>query len=497
MTTDTLTSDLSVPDGVLPRPLMYIDGGWRASRDGATRVVDNPATEEELAAVPLATAADLDDALTAAAAGFTRWRATSAWERSEVLRRMAAFIRVHSDRFALVTTLEQGKPLAQARGEVLASADQFDWYADEARRIYGRTVDSHDPSTRIMVRRQPVGPVAAFATWNFPSLLPARKIAPAIAAGCSVIAMAPIEAPMSTILFAEAAEEAGLPAGVLNVVTGEPAQVSRHLISSDIVRKVSLTGSVPVGIQLLKLAAGGMKDVSMELGGHAPVLVFPDTDIERAATVAAQGKFRNAGQVCIAASRFLVHSSVAEDFTRAFVQETGKLQLGDGRDPGTDVGPLSTAGRRQAVQELIDDAVSRGASVRTGGGPAAGFQTGYFFSPTVLTGADPGMRVMREEPFGPIAPITTFDTFEEAIAIANATPYGLGGFVFTDDLSTAFRASEELEVGMVGINHLTIATAEAPFGGVKQSGFGREGGTEGIDDYTVTKYLNMKLRETS
>lgn len=496
MTTGTPASELSVPEGVLPRPLMYIGGAWRASRDGATHVVDNPATEDELAAVPLATAADLDDALAAAAAGFARWRKTSAWERSEVLRRMAASIRAQSDRFALVTTLEQGKPLAQARGEVLASADQFDWYADEARRVYGRTVDAHDPRTRIVVRRQPVGPVAAFAPWNFPSLLPARKIAPAIAAGCSVIAVAPIEAPLSTILFAEAAEQAGLPAGVLNVVTGEPPQVSRHLIGSEVIRKVSLTGSVPVGVEILKLAAEGMKDVSMELGGHAPVLVFPDADIGRAAAVAAQGKFRNAGQVCIAASRFLVHSAVAEEFTHAFVEETGRLRLGDGRDPGTDVGPLSTAGRRQAVQDLIDDAVSRGASVRAGGGPAADFQAGYFFSPTVLTGVDAGMRVMREEPFGPIAPITTFTTFDEAIAIANSTPYGLGGFVFTEDLTTAFRASEELEVGMVGVNHLTIATAEAPFGGVKHSGFGREGGAEGIDGYTVTKYLSMLLRET-
>lgn len=485
-----------VPEGVLPRPLMYINGTWRPSSDGTTRVVDNPATEAELTAVPLASAADLDDALAAAKDGFARWREVSAWERSIVLRRMAASIRAQCDRFALVMTLEQGKPLAQARGEVLASADQFDWYADEARRIYGRTVDGQNSRTRITVRREPVGPVAAFAAWNFPSLLSARKIAPALAAGCSVVARASSVAPLSTLLFAEVADEAGLPAGVLNVITGEAAKVSRHLIGSDVIRKVSLTGSVPVGVHLLKLAADGMKAVSMELGGHAPVLVFPDADVEQVAKVCAQGKFRNAGQVCISASRFFVHDSIADRFTRVFVDETNKLQLGDGRDPATDVGPLGTAGRRMAVQELINDAVSLGATVRTGGGPPSGFEAGYFLSPTVLTDVHGGMRVMREEPFGPIAPITTFATFDEAIAAANQTPYGLSGFVFTNDLTTAYLAAEQLEVGMVGVNHLTIATAEAPFGGVKHSGFGREGGSEGIDSYTVTKYTSVLLRET-
>ncbi|MEV4257642.1 NAD-dependent succinate-semialdehyde dehydrogenase [Spirillospora sp. NPDC049652] len=478
---------------VLPPPLLFIDGAWREAGDGRTRAVENPATETELTAVPLATAADLDDALAAAAAGFQRWRTTSAWDRSDLLRRFAQVIRADADRFALVMTLEQGKPLAQARGEVLASADQFDWYADEARRVYGRSVEGHDTSTRILVRREPVGPVAAFAAWNFPSLLTARKIAPALAAGCSIIVMAPIEAPLSTLLFAEVADRVGLPAGVLNIVTGEPAEVSRHLIASEVIRKVTLTGSVPVGVQLSVLAAQGMKETAMELGGHAPVLVFPDTDVRRAAGICARGKFRNGGQVCIAASRFLVHESVADEFTEAFVAETRALRLGDGREPDTDVGPLTTAARRDAIGALVDDAVARGARVEHGGGAPEDFQVGYYFTPTVLTGVSTDMRVMREEPFGPIAPIATFATFDEAVAVANATPYGLAGFVFTGDLTTAFRASEELEVGMVGVNHLTIATAEAPFGGVKQSGHGREGGAEGIDDYTVTKYVSMRI----
>lgn len=483
------------PSELLPRTAMFIDGAWCAASDGRTRSVDNPATEAALASVPLATATDLDRALTSTAGGFARWRWVSAWERSEMLRRMALAIRAQVDRFALVMTLEQGKPVAQARGEVLASADQFDWYADEARRIYGRTVDGHSTDTRIIVRREPVGPVAAFVPWNFPSLLPARKIAPALAAGCSVMVLAPIEAPFSTLLFAEVAEQVGLPAGVLNVVTGEPPAVARHLIGSPVIRKVSLTGSVPVGVELATLAAAGMKSVSMELGGHAPVLVFPDADVRKAATASALGKFRNAGQVCIAASRFIVHESIADEFTDVFVEVTRTLRLGDGRADGIDVGPLSTAGRRAAVQELVDDAVGRGAKVRFGGSAPEDFQVGYFFTPTVLTDVGPDMRVMNEEPFGPIAPITTFAGFDEAIALGNATSYGLGGFVFTEDLTTAFRASEELEVGMVGVNHLTIATAEAPFGGVKLSGYGREGSTEGIDSYSVTKYTSMLLGE--
>jgi succinate-semialdehyde dehydrogenase/glutarate-semialdehyde dehydrogenase len=494
MTTTNRVDDRDLTD-LLPRRSMYINGEWCAASDGRTRTVENPATETVLASVPLATAADLERALAGTADGFARWRRVSAWERSDVLRRMAVAIREQVDRFALVMTLEQGKPVAQARGEVLASADQFDWYADEARRIYGRTVDGHSAETRILVRREPVGPVAAFAPWNFPSLLSARKIAPALAAGCSVVVMAPIEAPFSTLLFAEVAEQVGLPAGVLNVVTGDPPAVSEHLVGSPVIRKVSLTGSVPVGVELVKLAAGQMKAVSMELGGHAPVLVFPDADVRRAATVAALGKFRNAGQVCIAASRFIVHESVGEEFTDVFVETTRELRLGNGQDAGVEVGPLSTAGRRASVQELVEDAVGRGATVRFGGSAPEEFQVGYFFTPTVLTEVLPDMRVMTEEPFGPIAPITTFASFDEAIALANATPYGLGGFVFTEDLTTAFRASEELEVGMVGVNHLTIATAEAPFGGVKLSGYGREGGTEGIDGYTVTKYTSLLLGE--
>ncbi|WP_433220699.1 NAD-dependent succinate-semialdehyde dehydrogenase [Microtetraspora malaysiensis] len=475
----------------LPPAAMYIAGAWRTAEQ--TFPVHNPADGALLAELPVARPDDLDLALTAVSDGFAAWRRTQPWERSRVLRRIAEGIRAQAARFAMVMTLDQGKPLAQAEGEVLATADQFDWYADEARRVYGRTVEARDPDTRILVRREPVGPVAAFAAWNFPALLPVRKIAPALAAGCSVVVMAPAEAPLSTLLIAEIADAAGLPAGVLNVVTGDGPAISRHLIASDVIRKVSLTGSVPVGAELLRLAADGIKSVSMELGGHSPVLVFPDADPERAARLCARAKFRNTGQVCISPSRFLVHADVADAFAAAFVAETRALKLGDGRDPATDVGPLTTARRLAAVHALVEDAAARGAAVLTGGGPAD-LPGGHFYLPTVLSGVSDDMQVMIEEPFGPIAPISTFTSFDEALTRANATPYGLAGFVFTEDLTTAFRACEELETGMVGVNELAIATAEAPFGGVKRSGFGREGGSEGLDDYTVAKYINMRLR---
>jgi succinate-semialdehyde dehydrogenase/glutarate-semialdehyde dehydrogenase len=472
---------------------MFIDGRWRPACDGRRVDVVDPATEQVVTTVPMAEDADIDEALASSAAGFALWRATSAWERSAVLRRMCQIMRDDVQRYAEIMTIEQGKPLAQARAEVLASADQFDWYADEARRIYGRTVDGHTIDTRITVRREPVGPVAAFAAWNFPSLLPARKIAPALAAGCSVIAVPPIESPLSALLLGEAAQRAGLPPGVLNLITGDPAKLSGRLLASPTIRKVSLTGSVPVGIILTTLAAKTLKCVSMELGGHSPVLVFADADIEAAARACALGKFRNAGQVCISASRFLVHESIADEFTRVFVEQTQGLRLGAGSDPDTDMGPLGSEKRREAVEALVSDAVSKGATVAHGGYRPEEFAAGFFFAPTVLTGVSADMDVMTEEPFGPIAPITTFATFDEAIAVANSTEYGLAGFVYTRDLDTAYRASEALETGMVGVNHLTIATAEVPFGGVKYSGFGREGGSEGILDYTYAKLVSVLL----
>lgn len=472
---------------------LYIDGVWRDSSDARTKDVLDPATEEIYGTIAQCTDADIDHALATAVEGFRLWRSIDVWTRSGIIRRVAELLREWAPEAALVMTSEQGKPLAEAQAEWLAAADQFDWYADEARRIYGRTVDGHSTANRIFVRREPVGVVAAFAAWNFPALLPARKIAPALAAGCSVIVKPAEEAPFSTLLLAEACALAGVPAGVVTMLTGSSSRISERLIGSGIVRKVSLTGSVPVGRTLLHAAAEQITQVSMELGGHAPVLVFPDADIVAAARACVASKFRNAGQVCASPSRFIVHESVQAEFTAEFVAAAATLQVGDGRDPGTDVGPLTNLRRIEAAEELIEDAVAGGASIAAGGGRDLRFGKGFYFQPTVLTAVAPDRRIMREEPFAPVAPITSFVSLDEALVIANNTEFGLASYVFTRDLRTAFLASEGLDAGMVGVNTMAIATAEAPFGGVKHSGYGREGGSEGILDYTISKYVNMAL----
>jgi len=479
------------PD-VIPGRL-YVDGEWRPAADGAVTDVIDPATEQTLGTVAQAAIEDVDAALSAAERGLAVWRATDAWTRSAALRSVAAVLREWAPDAARLMTAEQGKPLAESEGEWRATADQFDWYADEARRIYGRTIDGHSTSTRMFVRREPVGIVAAFAAWNFPALLPARKLAPALAAGCSVIVRVPDEAPFSGLLLAAAAHEAGIPAGVVNVLTGDAPLISERLVGSGKIRKLSLTGSVPVGRTLLHLAADHITDVSMELGGHAPVLVFPDADIQRAAEACVATKFRNAGQVCASPSRFIVHESVSAQFSEAFASATRALKVGDGRDAETQVGPLTSIRRVEAAEELIADAVAGGAVVAAGGGRAPGFSAGYFFQPTVLTDVAPDRQIMRDEPFAPVAPITTFDTTEAALELANGTEFGLASYVWTRDLSTAFLASEGIEAGMVGVNSMLVATAEAPFGGVKHSGFGREGGSEGVLDYTVAKATFITL----
>jgi succinate-semialdehyde dehydrogenase / glutarate-semialdehyde dehydrogenase len=481
----------------LPNPLptgLFIAGQWRDGACGRTFDVVDPATEEVLEdRVAIAEASDVEAALESAAAGFVAWRAVDAWTRSATLRRVSEILRAWAPEMASVLTAEQGKPRTEALSEIAAAADQFDWSADEARRIYGRTIDGHSRDNRLFVTREPVGVVSAFTAWNFPALLPARKIAPALAAGCALIVKPAEEAPLTTLLLAAACAEAGLPPGALNMLTGDPAAISDQLIHSEIVRKVSLTGSVPVGKTLLHAAADGVKSVSMELGGHAPVLVFEDADIELAATASAQGKFRNAGQVCASPSRFLVAESVAEKFVARFAAIAQALRVGDGRDPDTQVGPLINAQRLTAAESFVEDAVTRGAAVAAGGGRDPSRPRGYFFRPTVLTDVRDDMVIMREEPFAPVAPVATFADLGEALALANSTPFGLASFVFTRDLRTAWLASEGLDAGMVGVNTMLIATAEAPFGGVKHSGFGREGGSEGVEDYTVAKYINMAL----
>jgi succinate-semialdehyde dehydrogenase/glutarate-semialdehyde dehydrogenase len=472
---------------------MYIDGEWAAATDGATIDLVDPATEKRVGAVPVATAADLDRALLAADRAFRGWREVDAWTRSAALRRVAAILRERTEAIAPVLTEEQGKPLSEARAELSAAADQFDWYADEARRIYGRVIDGHSRGNRLVVIRQPIGPVAAFAPWNFPALLPSRKIAPAIAAGCSIVVKPAEEAPRTCFCLAQACHDAGIPPGVLNVVTGRPAEISAHLIRSPIIRKVSLTGSVPVGKELMRLCAEQVKPVTLELGGSSAVLVFADADVDKAAELSARAKFRNMGQVCISASRFFVQESVAERFTSRFVEVARSLRVGDGREAGVDVGPLSNLRRLLAAEEFVADALGKGARLLAGGARPKERGRGFFYLPTVIAGVRPGMRILSEEPFCPVAPIATFGTLEEGLALANASVYGLAGYVFTRDTRTAFLAAEGLEAGMVGVNNLGLATAEIPFGGVKQSGFGREGGSEGIEHYTTTKHINFLL----
>jgi len=472
---------------------MFVDGEWVSASDGACREIINPATEEAVDTVPVATAADLDKALEAADRGWREWREVDAWTRSAALRRIADWIREHADPIAAVMTEEQGKPLAEAKGEILAAVDVYDWFADEARRIYGRVIDGHSRAHRLLVMRQPIGPVAAFSPWNFPMLLSSRKLAPALAAGCSIIVKPAIEAPRTSLCLAQGCRDAGIPPGVVNVVTGDSSRICRHLILSPIIRKVSLTGSVEVGQQILRLCAEQIKAVSMELGGHSPVLVFDDADVESAAEICARGKFRNNGQVCIAASRFYVQESVMERFVERFKAITESLRVGNGKDPETEIGPLANQRRLQATETMIQDAVGKGAVVACGGRRPEGLDRGFFYKPTVLVDVDDGMDIMHEEPFCPVAPITTFSELEDGLAKANATEFGLAGYVFTRNTRTAFLASEGLDTGMVGVNNLVIAAAEIPFGGIKKSGFGREGGSEGIEAYTVTKYVNILL----
>ena len=472
---------------------MYIDGRWTGGSGGERIDIVDPATEQAVDSVPKATAADLDQALAAADRGWREWREVDAWTRCAALRRMAELVRQRIDAFAAVLTEEQGKPLAESKGELGATADQFDWFADEARRIYGRVIDGHSSDHRLLVIRQPIGPVAAFSPWNFPALLPARKVAPALAAGCSIIVKPAVEAPRTMLCIAQACHDAGIPPGVVNVVTGKSSMISRHLIASDVIRKVSLTGSVSVGQEIMRMCAERIIPVSMELGGHSPVLVFEDADVEQAAEICCRGKFRNNGQVCIASSRFYVAEPALEAYTKRFVDTSRTLKLGDGREADTDIGPLANKRRLEATEALIADAVGKGATLASGGQRPDGFSKGYYHEPTVLTHVDTSMEVMTEEPFCPIAPITSFNRLDDALEKANATNFGLAGYVFTKNTKAAFLAAEGLDVGMVGVNNLVIACAEAPFGGVKESGFGREGGSEGIEAYTVAKYINMLL----
>jgi len=466
---------------------LYIDGEWLSGGGRDSEQVINPATEKPLATLPHASKADLDRALAAAEKGFKIWRNTSAYERSRILGRAADLIRERQEKIARILTMEEGKPLAEARGEVATSADIIEWYGEEGRRAYGRIVPGRTPNVRQMVVQEPVGPVAAFTPWNFPGVTPARKIGGALGAGCSLIIKASEETPGTCVEFVRALADAGLPAGVLNLVFGVPSRISEYLIPSDIIRKISFTGSVPVGKHLTKLAAEGMKRVTMELGGHSPVVVFEDADPEKSAEIAVAGKFRNAGQVCISPTRFYVQESIHDRFAKHFADCAKALKLGDGLADGTKMGPLANPRRLDAMEGFVADAKKRGAEIRTGG-TRRGNQ-GFFFEPTVISNIPDDARLMTEEPFGPMAPITPFRSFDEVVERANSLPFGLAAYAFTNSTKTANAIADALESGMVGINSYAISTPETPFGGVKESGYGHEGGLEGLEVYTNRKLV--------
>jgi succinate-semialdehyde dehydrogenase/glutarate-semialdehyde dehydrogenase len=468
---------------------LFIDGVWIDASDRISEPVINPSNGQIIGRLPHATSADLDRALIAAKAAFNSWRAVSAYDRAKIIRKAANLIRERRDHIARILTSEQGKLLPEAQAEVDAAADIVEWSAEEGRRIYGRVIPARaEEITQLMVQ-DPVGPVAAFTPWNFPASTPARKVSGALAAGCSIIIKASEETPATCIEIVKAFIDAGLPGGVLNLVFGVPAAVSERLLSSPIIRKVSFTGSIPVGKLLTKAAAEGMKRVTMELGGHGAALVFPDADVASTARTLVAGKFRNAGQVCIAPSRLYIHESIQQQFVEEFVKCVRAIRVGDGFDSNATMGPLASSRRVEAMEAIIADAVEHGGQILCGGKRIVG--PGYFFEPTVVLNPAADCRLMCEEPFGPIAPIISFQDFDAVIEQANSLPYGLSAYVFSSQIKTAMAAARKLEAGMIAVNSLSLALTETPFGGMKESGLGHEGGTEGVEAYTSKKYISL------
>ena len=466
---------------------LFIDGSWRTGEGREQATVVNPVNGNGIAALPLASEADLDEAAVAAARAYPLWRATAVDERATILRTTAQLLRKRTDQIAALMTQEQGKPLSESRSEVAGSAAMFDWYAEEIRRDYGRVL-VRPPGQLSRVMHEPVGPVATFSPWNFPLYLLSKKVAATLAAGCSVISKPPEETPGSTQALADALDHAGLPRGVFQMIFGVPDMVSRRLIASPHIRKVSFTGSTAVGKQLMKLCADSMTRVTLELGGHAPVLIFDDCDLEATLDKVVPQKFRNAGQVCVAPTRFYVQESIYEAFLKGFAQRTAQVRIGDGLDSDTQMGPLAHQRRPGAVGALIDDARAKGARVLAGGEPG---DSGYFYRPTLLADVPVEADIMNNEPFGPVAMTRSFRDFDEAIEQANRLPFGLAAFAFTENSRRANLLADAVEAGMIGINTFAISSADAPFGGVKDSGFGSEGGKEGLETYQVVKAIHQ------
>ncbi|MCL4743967.1 MAG: NAD-dependent succinate-semialdehyde dehydrogenase [Burkholderiaceae bacterium] len=468
---------------------LYIDGEFIRGGGRKEQDILNPATGQPIAKLPHATREDLDRALAAAQRAFESWKKSSPIERAKVLRKVAELSRERAAEIGRNITLDMGKPLAEARGEVIAGSEHCDWHAEECRRIYGRVIPPRLPNVRQFVLREPVGVCAAFTPWNFPYNQAIRKVGAAIGAGCTIVLKGPEDSPSAIVAIARMFHEAGLPPGVLNLVWGVPAEVSDYLIKSPIVRKVTFTGSVPVGKQLAAMAGAHMKRVTMELGGHSPVIVFDDADVERAADMLVAFKFRNAGQVCVSPTRFYIQDKAYDKFVARFIEKTNKLKVGDGLAADTRMGPLAHYRRMPAMVQFIDDAKSRGGRIETGGAQIG--EAGNFFAPTVLTNVPDDSMIMTSEPFGPVAPCVPFKDRDEVLRRANWLPYGLSSYVFTTSTKNALEMQNGIEAGIVNINHFGQAIAETPFGGIKDSGIGSEGGTETFDGYLTTKFVTQ------
>jgi succinate-semialdehyde dehydrogenase/glutarate-semialdehyde dehydrogenase len=474
---------------------MYINGQWCEADNGGTLGVINPATEEVITDVAYGGRAETKRALEAAHKAMPGWMKTSSWARAKVLRKTADLMRQRADEIAQTLTTEQGKPVPEAKAEILHSADTFEWFAEEGKRAYGQVIPYTLPGKRYLTLKHPVGVVAAISPWNFPVTLQSRKIAPALAAGCTIVCRPASQTPLCLVQVFECMIEAGLPPGVANLVLGPAQEMADEFLENPICRKISFTGSTEVGKQLMRAAADQMKRISLELGGHAPFIVFPDADPEIGAKLAVTGKFRNNGQVCISPSRFFVHKDVEKKFTEAAVEFARRLKLGNGLEPGIEVGPMFERKALDQAIGLVEDARTCGARVLIGGKRCEAFEKGYFFEPTVLSGLTPNARIMTEEPFAPVMPLLDFSKLDDVIAAANNTRYGLAAYVFTNDLTIAWRMAEGLESGIIGINDPVPATPQAPFGGMKESGMGRELAHEGLEAYLETKAISFKLRD--
>ncbi len=472
----------------------FINGQWQQAEKNETYDVINPATEEIIGKASKASSVDVQKALKSAKKGLEIWKNTLPWQRSYIIRKIADLIREKKNILAKWLTLEVGKPLLEGIGEVGSSADIFEWNAEETKRIFGQTVQSRFQDTRVEIYYQPVGVVAALIPWNFPILLAARKISTALAAGCSVICKPDVIAPGGVMELMNICKEAGLPDGVVNLLSGDPAEISNELLESDIIKKISITGSTRVGKLILKKAADKVQRVTMELSGHSPFIVCEDVNINNVADIAVATKFRNNGQVCISPNRFYIQEKRKDEFVQVFMDKAKKLKIGNGLDEGVQIGPLSTAKRLEEVEKLVETTKKEGAKVLMGGKRPSGFNKGYFYEPTVFDNVKDNFTIMREEPFGPLVPILTFKTFDEVIDRANNNDLGLCSYLYTNSMDQAHRGSELLESGVVAINTGAVAVAEAPFGGIKQTGYGREGGSMAIKDYLNTKYTHMGLK---